>query len=85
MTCFLRATTKPKTADETCGVLVCPSSRRFNTEKTSNREHGFPVVWPGEQSQLNHDGKPPGDIPSENEDLETRQSLYEMNFCLIGY
>lgn len=46
------------------------SSRRFNIEKTSNHVHEFPVVCPEEQSQLNQEGKSPGDLPRERPHME---------------
>lgn len=61
-------------------MLVCPrrlrtkvlSSRRLNIAKTSNHAHGFRVVWPEEQSQLNQEGKSPSDFPRERPDMEVK-------------
>lgn len=49
-------------------VLVCPEGvalkcyvlEVFILKKSSSRVHGYPVVWPEEQSQLDQEGKSPG-------------------------
>lgn len=44
-------------------------------KKTSNHVHGFSLVWPEEQSQLNQERRSPGDLPRENEHPDTRQEF----------